>query len=58
MEEESYLGGYLVTIYRFPPTNTVAAVAYINLTWAETPISSQSPYGWHVAEAIPAESPS
>ena len=43
MDEESYLEGYLVTIYRFPPTNTVAAVAYINLTWAETPKASQSP---------------
>ena len=43
MDEESYLGGYLVTIYRFPPTNTVAAVAYINLTCTETPKASQSP---------------
>ena len=43
MDEESYLEGYLVTIYQFPPTNTVATVAYINLTWAETPKTSQSP---------------
>ena len=43
MDEESYLEGYLVTIYRFLPTNTVATVAYINLTWAETQIPSLSP---------------
>ena len=42
MHEESQLEGLLVTLYRFPTTNTVATVAYINLTWAETPKPSQS----------------